>query len=76
MSLLRILSIVAAVLGAAGTVWLARGSFAYEQLAVWADDEIIRALAARNARRQRQQQFGLGLLMASFVVQGVSAILP
>jgi hypothetical protein len=71
----QIVGLLSAVSGAVGTLFLFFGSFAYEQLSPYSNPEIIRDMAKRNKRRQFRQRIGLGLLMLSFVLAGISVVL-
>jgi hypothetical protein len=70
----RSLNLAAAVLGAIGAIVLFKGSFAYESFSqnYGRDGVAMRAQIDRNRRRQRKQRIGLGLILASFVLQGVA----
>ena len=70
------ISLAAAALGATGTGLLYKGSFAFLQPGSFLlSQEMNRQVKASNARRRRLQRAGLAFLMASFVVQGVGALL-
>jgi hypothetical protein len=70
----RLINLAAAVLGAVGAIVLFKGSFAYEGFAqtYGRDWEAIKAQTKRNRRRQIMQRIGLGLILASFVLQGAA----
>jgi len=70
----KIVGLFSAALGAVGTLLLFFGSFAYEQPSVYFNQEMVDALRKRNKRRQRLQRAGLGFLMLSFILGGVSVI--
>jgi hypothetical protein len=73
----RWINLVAAVLGAIGAIVLFKGSFAYEGFSqIYSrDGEAVKAQTARNRRRQIMQRIGIGLILASFVVQGAAQFL-
>ncbi len=71
----RILNLASAICGIAGTAALYKGSFAYEQPAMWGSDEGNKAMYARNRKRQIFQRAGLGLICLSFCLQGVAQFL-
>ena len=50
------------------------GSFAYEQPAYYMSKNAIDVMVKRNKRRQLLQRAGLGLLMLSFVLAGLSLL--
>lgn len=68
------LTLASAVSGAAGTVFLYLGMFGFEplQMFFWSGSQINQSAVDRNIRRQWQQRIGLALLLAAFVMQGVS----
>jgi hypothetical protein len=68
----RWINLAAVVLGALGALVLYKGSFAFESFGQWHDAASIKAQSARNLRRQTMQRVGLGLICASFVLQGVA----
>ena len=68
-------ALVSALSGAVGTGLLFKGSFAYESPAFWADDAMLNDMRDRNRHRQLLQRTGLGLLMFSFALAGVSVLL-
>jgi hypothetical protein len=68
----KILGLLSAVLGAAGTILLFFGSFAYEAPTVYMNEELLANMIKRNKRRQFQQRSGLILLLLSFVLAGFS----
>jgi hypothetical protein len=66
------LALGAAMTGAAGTLLLYLGSFAFVQLGGFFVSDEVHAQAKRgNARRRRLQRAGLICLMLSFLLQGV-----
>jgi hypothetical protein len=69
-----LINLAAAVLGAIGAIVLFNGSFAYEGFPQYygRDWEAIKAQTARNRSRQLKQRVRLGLILASFVLQGVA----
>jgi multisubunit Na+/H+ antiporter MnhG subunit len=73
----RWINLVAAALGAIGAIVLFNGSFAYESFPQYysRDGEAVKAQTARNRRRQIMQRIGIGLILASFVVQGATQFL-
>jgi hypothetical protein len=70
----KILGLVSAASGAFGTLLLFFGSFAYEQPAYYMSKNAIDVMVKRNKRRQVFQRMGLGLIMLSFVVAGLSVL--
>jgi hypothetical protein len=70
----KILGLVSAASGALGTLLLFFGSFAYEQPAYYMSKNAIDVMVKRNKRRQLLQRAGLGLLMLSFVLAGLSLL--
>jgi hypothetical protein len=70
----RALSLLSALAGIAGTIVLFNGSFAYETMMHWSSRDMASQMAQRNRRRKRLQQVGLGLLLVSFVLQGIGAV--
>ncbi len=72
---LKLANVAAAVLGASGTAILFKGSFAYEGFAPYYNEQMISDQTARNTRRRLLQRGGLGLILASFVLQAVAAFL-
>lgn len=72
----RAFSLIAAALGAVGTFLLFRGSFAFEAPAFYSSPQLMAEMVARNARRRRLQQWGLRLLMASFLLSAAAAVCP
>jgi hypothetical protein len=77
MSLLKALNILSAILGAIGTALLFKGSFAYEQMSYMDTEDfaITKGIARRNRWRRNFQNTGLALILASFVLAGISATL-
>jgi hypothetical protein len=67
----RWINLVAVALGAIGAFILYKWSFALEGFSRWSDDVSIKAKTARNLQRQTMQRVGLGLIFASFAVQGL-----
>ena len=67
---------MAAVLGSVGGVVLFKWSFAFESLPFYDDraGTISKGVGLRNRRRQAMQRVGLGLILASFVVQGMAQL--
>jgi hypothetical protein len=74
--LLRWINLAAAVLGAVGAIVLFNGSFAYESFAPYygRDRELLEAQSKSNRIRRRKQRIGIGLILASFVVQGAAQL--
>lgn len=77
----RWVSLVSAVFGAVGAWLLFRGSFALAQgpsgyglLATWQAEAGERR--SRNRRRLLLQRMGLALILVSFALQGVAAVVP
>ena len=70
----RWINLVAAALGAIGAIVLFYGSFAYEGFPQYysRDGKAVKAQTDRNLSRQLKQRVGLGLILASFVLQGVA----
>jgi hypothetical protein len=68
----KIFGLLSAVLGAGGTLLLFFGSFAYEGFSPYINQQMIDAQMKRNKRRQALQRVGLAMLMASFVLAGLS----
>jgi hypothetical protein len=70
-----LINLAAAVLGAVGAIVLFKGSFAYESFSPWHSRsqraDTVKAQTERN-RRQIMQRIGLGLILASFVLQGAA----
>lgn len=67
--------LAAALLGAAGTALLYKGSFAFVQLGgFFVSDDLHKKAQASNARRLKLQRAGLCLLLGSFIVQGLGTI--
>jgi hypothetical protein len=54
---------------------LCRGSFAYEQPSFYANRKSMEEMGKRNKKRRRYQRAGLGVLMISFILAGVSVVL-
>lgn len=72
-------ALISAVIGAAGTAALFKGSFALEPLpgATWGGpilDAYNLDVIAKNKRRMIWQRSGLALLLTSFLMQGVGAL--
>jgi hypothetical protein len=72
LSMGRSLNLISAVCGCLGTASLYKGSFAYEAPAVWANEQFLKDMAARNLKRRSFQQAGLALISPSFILQGVA----
>ena len=70
----KILGLASAASGAFGTLLLFFGSFAYEQPAYYMSKNSIDAMVKRNKKRQLLQRAGLGLIMLSFVLAGLSVL--
>jgi hypothetical protein len=72
----RWINLVSAALGAIGAIVLFNGSFAYESFSPMHSrsqrTDTVKAQTERNRRRQSMQRIGLGLILASFVLQGVA----
>lgn len=75
MTTAKIFGLLSAILGAAGTVCLYLGSFAYEQFPYYASRASVAETSRRNRKRQRLQRVGLALIMISFVLAGISVLL-
>jgi hypothetical protein len=71
----KTIALASAVAGAIGTLLIYRGSFAFESPGFIVDDELMKKINARNRRRHILQRLGLGLLMISFVLAGISVVL-
>ena len=81
MTPLQSLTLVSAILGAAGSGVLFFNSYALEpsEGAVWGGPDVDAEnarIARRNASRVFLQRIGLGLILAAFVLQGLSAFAP
>lgn len=74
MTFSKILGLVSAASGAFGTLLLFFGSFAYEQPAYYMSKNAIDVIIKRNKRRQLFQRAGLGLIMISFLLAGLSVL--
>jgi hypothetical protein len=70
----KIVGLISAASGAFGTLLLFFGSFAYEQPPYYTKPAMIAALIKRNKRRQLLQRAGLGFIMLSFVLAGLSVL--
>jgi hypothetical protein len=70
----RWINLVAAALGALGAIVLFNGSFAYESFSPLHSRTLktVEAQTDRNLSRQLKQRIGIGLILASFVVQGAA----
>ena len=70
----RWINLAAAALGAIGAIVLFNGRFAYESFSPWQsrDGKAVEAQTKRNLRRQLKQRIGLGLILVSFVLQGIA----
>ena len=68
----RWINLAAVALGALGAIILYKWSFAFESFGQWHDAASIKAQTARNLQRQTMQRVGLGLICASFVLQGLA----
>jgi hypothetical protein len=68
----RWINLVSAALGAIGAIVLFNGSFAYESFQPYHSAATIKAQTARNLIRQLKQRIGIGLILASFVLQGAA----
>jgi hypothetical protein len=72
----RLINLAAAVLGAIGAIVLFNGSFVYESFSPMHSRrqraDTVKAQTERNRRRQIMQRIGLGLILASFVLQGAA----
>jgi hypothetical protein len=75
MSAAKIVGMLSAIFGAGGTLVLFFGSFSYEGFGQYENKQSIDAKIKRNERRQCLQRVGLGLLMLSFLLAGVSVLL-
>jgi hypothetical protein len=74
MTVAKVIGLLSAAAGAVGTLLLFFGSFAYEQPPAYFTKEMADGLRERNRRRQRLRRVGLGFLMLSFVLGGISVI--
>jgi hypothetical protein len=75
--MIKIIGIAAAIAGAVGTALLYKGTFGFEMLSGYSNNEIVTQMAKRNQRRLLFQRAGLTFLMLSFVLGGISvAITP
>jgi hypothetical protein len=74
MTLGRWINLAGVVLGAIGALVLYKWSFALESYTQRHDDASIKAQRARNLQRQRMQRVGLGLICASFAMQGLALL--
>ena len=70
MTAAKVVGLLSAGAGAAGTLLLFFGSFAYEVPPAYFNQEMVDGLRKRNKRRQQLQRAGLALLMLSFVLGG------
>jgi len=70
----KMLGLVSAACGAVGTLLLFFGSFAYEQTPYYSNQTMLDAMVKRNKRRRMLQRAGLGLIMLSFVLAGLSVL--
>ncbi len=71
----KALGVASAVSGAIGTTLLFKGSFAFEPVgSFYTDAETTRITSARNRKRLLLQRTGLGFLMLSFILAGLSVI--
>lgn len=70
----RWINLVAVALGAIGAFILYKWSFAFEGFTQFysRDGEALKAQTARNLKRQKKQRVGLGLIFASFALQGLA----
>lgn len=73
-------TLISAVLGATGTAVLFKGSFAFEPIPgmSWGGPDLAQynlGIIANNKRRLNLQRAGLVLLLISFFVQGLGAVL-
>jgi hypothetical protein len=68
----KIFGLLSATLGAGGTFLLFFGTFGYEGFGAYYNRQMIDAQVKRNKKRQIFQRVGLALLMASFVLAGLS----
>jgi hypothetical protein len=75
MTAAQVVGLLSAASGAVGTLFLFFGSFAYEQPSAYMNHEFIDAMVKRNKRRRLFQNMGLGFLMLSFVLAGLSVML-
>lgn len=74
-------ALAAASLGAVGTIFLFFGTYGLEPygVAFWAGPDTGKQMemtTRRNKRRTALQRTGLALLLASFVAEGIAAVLP
>jgi hypothetical protein len=77
----QLATIASAGFGVAGTLFLFFGSYAYETgplNTTFAEAFLAEkaGIDARNRRRMIMQRIGLGLIMVSFALAGVSAFVP
>ena len=75
MSLVKTFGLASTICGAIGTLLLLMASSAFETPNQWGTESLRRSVEARNRRRQVLRVSGLGFLMASFVLTGVSVVL-
>ena len=70
------INLASALCGMMGTWFLFKGSFAFEAPPVWMNHGMVRTISNRNSRRAIFQRIGLTLLMISFALQALPAVLP
>jgi hypothetical protein len=71
----KIVGLISALSGAAGTWLLYKGSFAYEQLMPYVNNAMIDEISKRNKKRHAFQRAGLILIMISFLLAGIGVLL-
>lgn len=71
----KILNLIGALFGAAGTFLMYKGTYGFAPSASYMGSPSQEAAKA-NAKRARLQKCGLLLLMASFVLQAVAQLMP
>lgn len=68
----KTINLIAAACGSLGTLFLYRGSFAFQQLGAWTYEQFVDDMHRRNRRRKIFQRVGLGLIFAGFALGGVA----
>jgi hypothetical protein len=80
MSPTAVLTLISAIMGAAGAFITARGTYGYETLSVGPFAEAVlpdnAGKSERNRRRETLQKTGLYFILVAFVLQGISAFVP
>jgi hypothetical protein len=75
LSIGRCLGILSALLGALGSGFLFKGSFAFESLPVYMDGKSAGDLVQRNKRRQQLQRTGLIFLLLGFLMGAAGLVI-